>query len=115
VTQKSLPSGTESVGKVGIIKKVSLSAVIGISGRWESSVGKVYHIVQDGNTFAWTVENSNETATGTIKGDELTATWNINGLIGSGEARIVEFGPEGVPLRLKWSNGVVFYRAAEGP
>ncbi|MHC4458619.1 MAG: hypothetical protein ACYS0I_16335, partial [Planctomycetota bacterium] len=73
-----------SVTSQGMGKKAHVQAPVApsISGRWDSTVGKVYHIKQDGNKFSWTVENSIETASGTITGKEVSATWKIKGKIG---------------------------------
>ncbi|MHC4792000.1 MAG: hypothetical protein ACYS8Y_11290, partial [Planctomycetota bacterium] len=88
---------------------------IDISGRWESNVGKVYQITQNLNNFSWIVENSDETASGTIKDKEVSATWKIGGFPGSGKARITQVDATGRAIRIEWDNGCIFHRAAAKP
>jgi hypothetical protein len=86
-----------------------------ISGAWESNIGLVYHIGQDGPHFSWeTVKNGNPTGQvgkGSIEGEMIFASWK-GGPQGPGETkgRIVHVNEDGVATRIEWDNGVVFFR-----
>lgn len=84
--------------------------IIDIGGTWNSTLGAVYQITQNGASFTWTTSNKfSETAEGKITGSSLSAKWNGNYTIGSGTAS-VKVNDAGRAIRIEWSNGVVFMR-----
>lgn len=81
-----------------------------IGGTW-TAMNTVYTITQSGKTFTWTNPGlGGETATGTIDGADVKASWK-GGMFGpgSGTARVVT-DAGGRATRIEWSNGVVFVR-----
>ncbi len=88
---------------------------IHIGGEWNSSIGFIYHIHQDGPHFTWeTVKGGKPTGQvgkGNIEGETVFASWK-GGPQGPGEAKgtIVHVNPDGVATRIEWGNGVVFTR-----
>ncbi len=86
-----------------------------ISGVWHSSIGQIYRIEVMGTRFTWLVEATGQTASGTISGRELKATWTTPRGSQSATGRIVEEGDDGRALRIRWSNGVIFTRPPSGP
>lgn len=86
------------------------SANVRISGEWHSNIGRIYLITQEGRHFNWRVGRTEERGEGTIEGKRLSASWQ--GPRGKGRATgtIVRISPDGRVLRIRWSNGVVFYR-----
>jgi hypothetical protein len=78
-----------------------------VNGRWNSTASPPVNIVQNGETWTWTVEGSNEPGRGTIQGDYLKATWG-GGASASGT--ITRRDSSGNAKEIRWSNGVVFSR-----
>jgi photosystem II stability/assembly factor-like uncharacterized protein len=85
-----------------------------ISGVWRSSIGQVYVIEVQGSRFSWHVEATGQTATGTIDGNRLAASWEAGRKRQSATGKIVDVGRNGRALRIEWSNKVVFFRGEEG-
>ncbi len=85
------------------------SGAINLSGQWQSTVGFIYNITQQGNQFEWTVANSNEKGQGTITGSDVSASWK--GLLGSGSSSgKITVDSSGKATEIKWKNGVRFFR-----
>jgi hypothetical protein len=80
-----------------------------VSGQWKSSIGLVYNITQAGDQFEWTVENSNEQGQGTIKGNNVSASWKGQQGVGSSAGKLTT-DSSGRATEVKWNNGVRFYR-----
>jgi hypothetical protein len=76
----------------------------GLAGQWNGPAG-VYQMTHTGNSFTWRV--GGEVGQGTISGDNLQVTWTGGG---SATGRITERTPQGLPIVIAWSNGVVFKR-----
>jgi hypothetical protein len=83
---------------------------VDISGRWNSSIGFVYDILQSGNSFTWQVVTPiSEQGQGRITDvGQVDAEWNGDNGSGSGSGT-VEYSGNGI-VRISWSNGVVFTR-----
>jgi hypothetical protein len=83
---------------------------VDISGRWNSSIGFVYDILQSGNSFTWQVVTPiSEQGQGTINDEnQVNAEWNGDNGSGSGSGT-VEYSGNRI-VRISWSNGVVFTR-----
>ncbi|HLF96432.1 MAG TPA: hypothetical protein VI457_04755 [Methylococcaceae bacterium] len=79
-----------------------------ISGQWNSNIGLVYSIEQQGAEFRWHVANIDQTGKGTIEGDRIRATWSDRNGTGSGNGVIREKDSLGGAHRIEWDNGVVF-------
>jgi hypothetical protein len=85
------------------------AAAIDINGVWGSNIGSDYQITQTGNTFRWVVVHGaqRETATGTMDGSNVSASWS--GTNGSGSASGVIVVVGGLK-KIEWSNGAVFLK-----
>jgi hypothetical protein len=82
-----------------------------ISGRWRSNIRAVYDIKQNGTAFTWTKLGTQEIGQGTIEGTTIRASWRTgNRPPGSSNGAIVEVDNAGVAQRIRWENGVVFFR-----
>ena len=82
-----------------------------VAGQWQSNIGLVYEITQNGNQFNWTVANINQRAQGTIDEKTVSATWFDKGnYSGSGKGIIKETDSTGKATRIEWDNGVIFRR-----
>jgi hypothetical protein len=83
---------------------------VDISGRWNSSIGFVYDILQSGNSFTWQVVTPiSEQGQGTITDEgQVNAEWNGDNGSGSGSGTI-EYSGDRI-VRISWSNGVIFTR-----
>lgn len=95
----------------GVVKMVSCagSGPADISGAWRGYNNYAYSIQQNGSSFTWTVGELQETASGTINGNSVTASWRNPRWTGSGTGT-VERDANGRAMRIRWSNGVVFER-----
>ena len=83
--------------------------VADISGAWRGADGTTYSITQSGTQFSWTRSGTDERATGTISGASMSAQWASSQGSGGGSASI-QFGANGVPVQIRWSNGNIFTR-----
>ena len=100
---------TAKVAPPGSIGPAVPKGVIDISGKWTSTTGQVYEITQNGEQFIWYVAAINEKGSGTLKGQNITASWTGN--TGSGSAQGgVGIDPNGKANRIEWENGVVLSR-----
>jgi len=81
-----------------------------ISGKWNSNIGIIYQITQQGNSFSWFDTKTNIKAAGTIRGDQLTAEWIERRIKHSVTGRITDYDSTGRPIRIAWSNKVIFHR-----
>lgn len=80
-----------------------------IAGLWGSNIGLHYDISQNGNHFTWKVIGKQQTASGTLTGNSVSAAWSGGGPPGSATGTIVAVNGNAAS-KIKWSNGVVFYR-----
>ncbi len=117
ITEKDASGNpTRIVGENGVVLFRTASAspsptsgVVNLSGQWQSTVGLVYNITQQGNQFEWTVANSNEKGQGTITGSDVSVSWK--GLLGSGSSSgKITVDSSGKATEIKWKNGVRFFR-----
>ncbi|MDD5645742.1 MAG: hypothetical protein PHW86_01060 [Candidatus Bipolaricaulis sp.] len=93
----------------GIIEKVQPAWIPNISGAWHSLFGIDYQVTQTGAGFTWYAAAIHETGTGTITGNQVSASWN--GDLGSGSATgTITVGPDNVATLIQWSNGSTFFR-----
>lgn len=109
---------TRVVWDVGIVwhrqldehQQQTSQTVYDISGQWDSNVGLKYQVTQNGAQFKW-VDTNKIKGAGTINGKNLTTTWKD--LLGSHTATgVLEFDAAGKPIKIVWSNGVIFLRTS---
>jgi DNA uptake protein ComE-like DNA-binding protein len=77
-----------------------------ISGQWNSSIGAVYNIQQNGNQYTWSAPSLNQSGTGTISGKVVTISgpgWTVRGTI-------TESDQAGNATKIVGENGVVLFR-----
>lgn len=82
---------------------------VDISGTWNSSLGAVYQISQNGAKFTWSVSKFSEKGEGVISGSSISAKWTGNYTNGSANGS-VKSDAAGKANRIEWNNGVVFMR-----
>lgn len=80
-----------------------------IAGEWDSNIGFRYQVNQVGDLFAW-IDSNSVKGTGTINGKNLETKW-IDQLGPHTATGVLELGTDGKPIKIVWSNGVVFERA----
>jgi len=102
------PPGTEK--KVVIPGKVAPATTMNISGQWKNNFGWIYNITQQQDVFQWTIVNSTEKGTGTIKGYDLSVSWQGPQGSGSAQGKITEVDATGKATKILWSNGIQFTR-----
>jgi hypothetical protein len=88
------------------------AALPDISGRWNSNIGLVYEISQQGGDFRWSVASLGQSATGTLSGASIAASWSDKNGKGSGRGTVTAKDAAGRATRIEWENGVVFTRFA---
>jgi hypothetical protein len=82
-----------------------------ISGSWNSSIRFSYSISQSQSSFNWTVTKPiAETASGTIRGKEVEASWKGKNGQGSAKGTVTKVDSSGRATEIRWSNGVIFMR-----
>ncbi len=87
------------------------STAVDLSGKWESNVGVVYEIQQTGDVFTWSASSLNETAQGSLTGnDQLKVDWTGTFGLGSTNGNITQKDSTGKARRIQWDNGIVFNR-----
>lgn len=86
------------------------TSLVNLEGMWNSSLGSVYEIRQNGNQFAWSVEASQEKGSGNYQGTVIFATWSGSAGNGSAQGTITQVDAAGNALRIEWDNGVIFFR-----
>lgn len=96
--------------KVASTTQVAPVTIPNVSGQWKSSIGLTYNITQQQDRFQWTVANSNEKGEGTIKGNDLSASWKGQQGAGSSAGKITAADSTGMATQIEWKNGVRFYR-----
>jgi hypothetical protein len=102
-------SGSEEADRPRAVPHPKRPAANDINGVWGSNIGSDYQITQTGNTFRWVVVRGaqRETATGTMDGSNVSASWS--GTNGSGSASGVIVVVGGLK-KIEWSNGAVFMK-----
>jgi hypothetical protein len=80
------------------------------SGNWNSSIGIIYSITQQGDRFLWTVTNISEKGEGVVKGGDVTASWKGRQGSGSSQGKITATDANGRATKIDWNNGVRFFR-----
>ena len=91
--------------------KVPTPVSASIHGDWKGDTGVGYQIAQCGSTFTWWAAGLHEKATGTINGQQLSASWQGDNGPSSATARITSVDANGCAIRIEFSNGAVFTRA----
>lgn len=80
-----------------------------ISGTWHSLFGIQYQVSQTGSSFTWYAAGIHETGSGTITGNQISASWK--GDLGSGAATgKITTGANNVATLIQWANGNTFFR-----
>jgi len=81
-----------------------------LSGQWNSNIGAVYEIQQNGSQFTWTAPSLNQSGTGTVSGNNISISgpgWTVKGTI-------TETDSSGKPTKIVGENGVVLFRTTGG-
>jgi hypothetical protein len=84
--------------------------MVKLAGSWKSNHGVVYEISQAGGDFSWTVAGLGQKGNGTLKGDQVSASWWDPKGQGSATGTVTQVDPDGAAHEIRWSNGVVFKR-----
>ena len=87
---------------------VGTGAQVSISGQWNSNIGAVYEIQQNGDQFTWSAPSLSQSGTGTISGNAITISgpgWTVKGTITKADS-------SGNATEITGENGVVLFRAA---
>jgi competence protein ComEA len=85
-------------------------AVLKVSGQWNSNIGAVYQLQQNGNQYTWSAPSLNQSGTGTISGNAVTISgpgWTVKGTI-------TESDQAGNATKIVGENGVTLFRTMGG-
>lgn len=93
------------------VKKAFTAVLPDLAGTWGSNIGLTYTITQSGTQYTWT-DNNGATGTITLAASGLTTNWTDGGGPHSATGVITESDAAGRPMKIAWSNGVVFQRAS---
>jgi hypothetical protein len=83
---------------------------IDIGGEWHSNVPGAFLVKQEGEKFTWEGIDLRQTGRGSIAGRRLEASWEGAPKSGRAEGEVVEATDEGWAFRIRWSNGMEFFR-----
>ncbi len=81
-----------------------------ITGTWNSNIGLVYQIQQQGSSFTWTVAAPYQTGSGTIQGQKLTTTWREGQQQLHAEGTVTAVDSQNRATSIVWNNGIQLYR-----
>jgi len=104
---------TQSVNQSkGVAVKKAFAAVLpDLAGTWGSNIGLTYTITQSGTQYTWT-DNNGAAGIISLAASGLTTNWTDGGGPHSATGVITESDAAGRPMKIAWSNGVVFQRAS---
>ena len=88
---------------------VATGAQVNISGQWNSNIGAVYEIQQNGDQFTWSAPGLSQSGTGTISENAITINgpgWTVKGTITKADA-------SGNAAEIVAENGVTLFRTPE--
>jgi hypothetical protein len=83
---------------------------IDLSGTWNSSIGLVYQISQEGNKLFYQDPMMHKPVNGTIDGKTVTVSWTEGNAVKNVRGTITLVGGDGKAKRIEWENNVVYYR-----
>ena len=85
-----------------------------LTGTWKSSHGLIYEITHRDNHYIWRVHGSDERGEITPGSGQMHAKWHGRRGHGSATGRIVARDNRGIPMKIQWSNGVIYTRINRG-
>jgi len=77
-----------------------------IAGQWNSNIGAVYEIQQNGTQFTWSAPSLSQSGTGTISGNSVSMSgpgWTVKGSVTEADA-------SGKATKIVGENGVILFR-----
>jgi hypothetical protein len=86
-----------------------------ISGKWYSNLQVSYQITQQGDSFYWVDSQVGNKVWGTIAGENLTVNWTDRTGQHSLTGKITGYDSSGWPIKIQWSNGMIFQRQGKTP
>ena len=83
---------------------------VDLSGTWNSNIGLVYQISQNGNKLTYQDPMMHKTVNGTIDGKTVTVSWTEGNAVKNLKGSITLVGGDGKAKRIEWENSVVYHR-----
>jgi hypothetical protein len=83
---------------------------VDLSGTWNSNVGLVYNINQNGNKILYQDPMMKKPVNGTVNGKTVTVSWMDGNAMKSIKGTITSVDNNGIAKRIEWQNNVVFNR-----
>jgi len=83
---------------------------VDLSGTWNSNIGLVYKISQNGNKISYEDPMMHKPVNGTVDGKTVTVSWAEGNTLKSLKGTITSVGKDGKAKRINWANGVIFQR-----
>ena len=77
---------------------------------WNSNIGLVYQISQNGNKISYQDPMMHKPVSGTIDGKTVTVSWTEGNAVKNLKGTITLVGGDGKAKRIEWENSVVFNR-----
>ena len=83
---------------------------IDLSGVWNSNIGLVYNINQNGNKISYQDPLMHKPVNGTVDGKTVTVSWMEGNAVKSIKGSITSISNDGVAKRIEWQNNVIYHR-----
>jgi len=83
---------------------------VDLSGTWNSNIGLVYQISQNGNKLSYQDPMMHKPVNGTVDGKTVTVSWTEGNAVKNLKGTITSTGNDGKAKRIEWENSVVFNR-----
>jgi hypothetical protein len=90
-------------------REISSTSVLDVSGKWKSSAGLSYEIMQYGDEFIWEIGLIDAPGAGIIQGKNLAVSWS-GPRPGSATGIVTRVDANGRAIRIVWDNRVTFER-----
>ena len=81
-----------------------------LSGTWNSNIGLVYEISQNGNKISYQDPMMHKPVNGTVDGKTVTVSWMEGNAVKSIKGTITSVSNDGKAKRIEWQNNVIYHR-----
>ena len=86
-----------------------------LSGTWNSNIGLVYKINQNGNKISYQDPMMHKPVNGTVKGKTVTVSWKEGNNLKELRGTITSIKGENTATTISWPNGVIFNKVEKSP
>ena len=105
-----LPQQSDKAMATGYVLGKVVKQYPELFGTWNSNIGLVYQISQNGNKISYQDPMMHKPVSGTIDGKTVTVSWTEGNAVKNLKGTITLVGGDGKAKRIEWENSVVFNR-----